>query len=108
MPTYTKRFRAEIFAINAIDISKNIEKIRVVLNNNDKKIIGIKILSALSPITGKEIPASNSNKIAPNTYIDAEITLNSTYPMEKFSTFENLGRFIIFVGDKFSGIGRIK
>ena len=107
-PAYTKKFRAEIFAINAIDIRKNLEKIRVVLNNNDKKIIGIKILSALSPITGKEIPASNSNKIAPNTYIDAEITLNSTYPMEKFSTFENLGRFIIFVGDKFSGIGRIK
>ena len=108
MPTYTKRFRAEIFAINAIDISKNIEKIRVVLNNNDKKIISMKILSTLSPITGKKISKNSNNKIIPNTYVNAEITLNSDYPMEKFSTFEDLGRFLIFVGDRFSGIGKIK
>ncbi|MCL4380954.1 MAG: GTP-binding protein [Candidatus Marsarchaeota archaeon] len=106
-PAYTRKFRAEIFAINAVDLSKDLEKIRIVLNNNDRNIKGMKVLRAMSPITGKKISVI-SKKIKPNTCVDADIILNSAYPMEKFSVFENLGRFLVFVGNRFSGIGKIK
>lgn len=103
-PSYLNKFKAKIFLINNIDL-KNSKKIRIIFNNNEFKINKMNILNAISPISGKT--ADFKYKLKSNYSINAEITLNSKYPIEKFDDFEVFGRFLIFNNEKFVGIGTV-
>ena len=105
-PAYLRQFKTEIFSIHAIDLKKDLKKIKIILNNNEQSIKNIKILKAISPITGMGVPFNTQN-IRSNTSITSEIVLDSDYPLEKFNEFEDLGRFLIFKDNKFVGIGKI-
>lgn len=99
-PHTIRKFNSLVFFIKKLETSSVIE---LKVNNNSiaGKIIDAKEL--ISPITGKAkmcpktIPPGNAAKL--------EIELGENYPMEKFSDYKELGRFALYCGNVFCGIG---
>jgi translation elongation factor EF-1alpha len=92
------KFNALIFITKAI-------KGKVIIKFNGMDIKGtVKIKKLIDTTNGLERGAKGAQQL---NAANAEIKLESKIPAEPFSVSKELGRFIIYQGDDFSGIGTI-
>lgn len=76
------------------------------INNNDLPLKGITVRDVVSPVSGEH--AKPSKEIAANNVVYAEIRLGKPYPVERFSDYNELGRFAFYKGDNFIGVGVVE
>jgi translation elongation factor EF-1alpha len=100
-PHTLRKFRSLTFFIKKF---MNEGEVELKLNNNAVKARITKIEDIVSPTTGisktassRMIPSGNAAKI--------EIELAEDYPIERFADYNELGRFALYSGRKFCGIG---
>jgi sulfate adenylyltransferase subunit 1 (EFTu-like GTPase family) len=99
-PHSTKSFESVTFFIRAVSAGSDFE---IKINNNTlaARVTGVKEL--ISTETGaarkgsSRIPSENAARI--------EVELKSKYPIERFADYNELGRFALYSGGKFCGIG---
>ena len=97
-PKLTSKLKAKIFIVN-----KPGKELRIKFNGIDLQCNGLKILNSINAVTGEKGPA----KAEPLNAIEAEIELMQKIPVEEFETTKELGRFVLYNGNEFTGIGTI-
>ncbi|HVC58175.1 MAG TPA: GTP-binding protein [Candidatus Acidoferrales bacterium] len=97
-------FQGRIFVINGLKGGEKGLFIRT--NNNDIPIKSMRILSTLSPTTGKA--AKGGSTIATNDSAVVSIKLARDYPLERYAEHNELGRFAIYRGEEFVGVGIVE
>ncbi len=97
-PRLTNKIRAKIFVVN-----KPGKSLCLKFNGIDLQCSGIKILNSINSVTGEKGPAKAESLNA----IEAEIELEQKLPVEEFETTKELGRFVLYSGNEFTGIGTI-
>ncbi len=74
-------------------------------NGVEVPAVSIRITKHIDPLTGKSYKAKG---VEPLTAVEATLKLKSKIPAESFSETKELGRFVLYSGREFSGIGTIK
>lgn len=100
-------FSAKIFIIKKMRNNRS-SGITMKMNNNDMKLNGIKVSRIMSPVSGKYMKHSSSKPIAANNVVYADIRLEKAYPVERFDDYSELGRFAIYNGESFIGVGVVE
>ncbi len=98
------RFEAKVFAIKSLHRETK-GRIHIKINNNDVPIKLLNVLNSISPVNGSEEKAST---IRPNNSGIITLELKSKYPIENFARCAELGRFAIYDGNDFLGIGTVR
>jgi translation elongation factor EF-1alpha len=98
-PHSLKKFEALAFFIRAAPTDKEVE---LKMNNNAVTARIVRIGKLISPITGKQKPGS---AIVQGNAARVEIELGEDYPVERFADYNELGRFALYSGGAFCGIG---
>lgn len=99
-------FEAKVFIIKNID-SKEAKRFEIKTNNHSIALKSMRINRIFSPISGESSRPSSSAAKA-NNVIYANIDLASPYPLEKYSEYNELGRFAIYDKDVFVGVGIVE
>ncbi|MCW6160297.1 MAG: GTP-binding protein [Candidatus Micrarchaeales archaeon] len=97
-PRLTDKLKAKIFIV-----SKPGKTLRIKFNGIDLECGGMKILNSINTVNGKKGPA----KMEVLNAVEAEIQLDKKLPVEEFETTKELGRFVLYSGKEFMGIGTI-
>ena len=79
--------------------------LQIKFNGVDIKCKGIKFLRRIDPTTGE---SSDAKGIKLLDAADAEVTLVKKIPIEDYNMTKELGRFVLYNGNEFSGIGIIE
>ncbi len=103
-PYSMNRFEAKVFAIKRLERETN-GRIHMKINNNDVPIRALNVLRAISPVTGSE---EKSASISPSNSGIIALQLKSRYPVENFEECAELGRFALYEGNEFLGIGTVR
>jgi small GTP-binding protein len=98
-PIARKSIRARVFVIGKLD-----GKLSIRFNGIEVGCNSIKINSQIDTTTGETIGSKNIKVL---NAVDAEIVLESKIPAESFTETRELGRFTLYSGKEFSGIGII-
>lgn len=91
------KIRARIFVTGKLN-----GKLSIHFNGIEIGCISIKINSQIDTTIGEQI---GSGKIKELNAIDAELELSKKIPAESFSSTRELGRFVLYSGKEFAGIG---
>ena len=78
---------------------------RIRFNNVDTNCNSIKVLKYVDTITGK---ATEKGRLRPLEAVEAELKLEKKLPFESHSKTEELGRFLLYSGKEFTGIGTVQ
>jgi small GTP-binding protein len=97
-------FSAKMFIIR--DMDPKSKKLNVKINNNDISLKGMEIERIVSPITGKI--GGKAIGIKANNVVYAGLKLGVPYPVEKYTDYSELGRFAIYDGEEFAGVGIVE
>ncbi|MDE1811042.1 MAG: hypothetical protein KGH66_03305 [Candidatus Micrarchaeota archaeon] len=97
-------FEARIFVIKALKAG-DAKSLFIRTNNNDIPLKSMKVVSTLSPVTGRTAKGSS---IAVNESAVASIKLTVDYPMERYEQHNELGRFALYKGEEFVGVGIVE
>ncbi|MDE1833296.1 MAG: hypothetical protein KGH58_02655 [Candidatus Micrarchaeota archaeon] len=98
-------FTARMFVINGIR-SAEAKRLFIRTNNNDIPLKGMRIESTLSPVTGNRSRGGGS--IATNDSATVSIILARDYPLERYEEHNELGRFALYRGEEFVGVGIVE
>ncbi|MDE1869121.1 MAG: hypothetical protein KGH60_04125 [Candidatus Micrarchaeota archaeon] len=98
-------FTAKIFLIKPLD-TKEVGKLTVKMNNNDRSLKSISVRSVISPLTG-EANSAKTSRVAVNNAANVDVTLKAPYPVERYNNFNEFGRFAIYKDDTFMGVGLV-
>jgi translation elongation factor EF-1alpha len=71
----------------------------------DTNCNSIKVLKYVDTITGK---ATEKGRLRPLEAVEAELKLEKKLPFESHSKTEELGRFLLYSGKEFTGIGTVQ
>jgi translation elongation factor EF-1alpha len=96
-PIAKNKIRARIFVTGKLN-----GKLSIHFNGIEIGCISIKINSQIDTTIGEQI---GSGKIKELNAIDAELELSKKIPAESFSSTRELGRFVLYSGKEFAGIG---
>ena len=97
IPKVTDRIRLKVFVTGAFGKS-----MRVKFNGVDIPCKTIRVLRTIDTTTG-EIVASTKPKLL--EAVEADVTLARKVPVESYGVTRELGRFVLYNGDRFVGIG---
>ncbi|MGI0141963.1 MAG: GTP-binding protein [Candidatus Micrarchaeales archaeon] len=95
-----KELNARIFVTGKIG-----SKPRISFNGVETQCNSIKIQKRIDTTTGLEAKAKQSDLL---NAIRARISLKNSIPMEKFEKTKELGRFVVYNGKTFAGIGVVE
>ena len=65
----------------------------------------MKVLKYIDTVTGK---ATEKGRLKPLEAVEAELKLERKLPFESHSKTEELGRFLLYSGNEFAGIGTVQ
>ena len=99
-PHSTKEFESITFFIKPV--SKD-EKFDIKINNNTVPVKMEAVKEFISPVTGGSKPGAA--KIPAGTAARIHLKLGEKYPIERFSDYNELGRFALYSKGVFCGIG---
>ena len=74
-------------------------------NNIDTNCSSMKVLKYVDTVTGK---ATEKGRLKPLEAVEAEPKLERKLPFESHSKTEELGRFLLYSGSEFAGIGTVQ
>ncbi|HIH50376.1 TPA: hypothetical protein HA291_02870, partial [Candidatus Micrarchaeota archaeon] len=81
------------------------KSIKIKFNNVEINCNSLKVLKYVDTITGK---ATEKGRLRPLGAVEAELKLEKKLPFESHSKTEELGRFLIYSGREFAGIGTVQ
>ena len=96
-PRITERVRLKIFVTGAFGKS-----MRVKFNGITIPCKNVRVLRTINTVTGE---ANDSRKPRVLDAVEADVTLSRGVPVEDPAITKELGRFVLYNGDKFAGIG---
>ena len=99
-PHTTKAFESVTFFIKGVSSTSEFE---IKINNNSVPARITEVKELISPETG--LARKGSPKIPSESAARIEIELKAKYPIERFVDYNELGRFALYSGGKFCGIG---
>ncbi len=99
-PHATKSFESVAFFIKAVSSSSGFE---IKINNNALPARMTEVRELISPETG--IARKGQPRIPPWSAARVRLELRGRYPIERFSDYNELGRFALYSRGKFCGIG---
>ncbi|MDE1865028.1 MAG: hypothetical protein KGH94_00090 [Candidatus Micrarchaeota archaeon] len=99
-PLSTKEFESITFFIKPVNKGSEFE---IKINNNAVPIKIEQVAELISPVTGASKPGSA--KIPSGSAARIRVKLGESYPVERFSDYNELGRFALYSKGKFCGIG---
>lgn len=80
------------------------EDMRIKFNGVEIKCADIRVLSRIDATTGEK---TASKEVRPLDALDAKILLSKKIPVERYDVTREIGRFVMYNGNKFVGIGVI-
>ena len=81
------------------------ENMHIKFNNIDINCNSMRILKNIDPTTGN---AKSDNKVKVLDAVEAELVLERKIPFESYDKTRELGRFVLYSDNKFSGIGIVE
>lgn len=99
-----KRLNAHVFMIHDL-VPKRIRELTLKMNNHEVIITGVKVREVVSPVSGK---TDGTTSISANNAARVEFMLANEYPIERYSEYNELGRFAIYERGEFAGIGIVE
>lgn len=101
----TGTFSAKLFLTKSIKAGDKSTSMR--MNNMNFPISKLELKKMISPTSGKQSEPM-TDVVQQNQAVLSRITLKDRHPVEKFSDFEDLGRFSLYVDSDFCGFGIIE
>jgi elongation factor 1-alpha len=99
MPKVTDRVRLKIFVTGNFGRSMYAK-----FNGVDIPCKVVKVLRSIDVATGDE---RSSTKVKPLDAVEAEVRLSRRVPVENYDVTRELGRFVLYTGNAFAGIGTL-
>jgi sulfate adenylyltransferase subunit 1 (EFTu-like GTPase family) len=99
MPKVTDRVRLKIFVTGSFGRSMYAK-----FNGVDIPCKVVKVLRSIDVATGDE---RSSTKVKPLDAVEAEVRLSRRVPVENYDVTRELGRFVLYTGNAFAGIGTL-
>lgn len=81
------------------------KRMRIRFNGVDIDCSEIKVYSRIDTTTGEKKPSKSAKALEA---VEAEIRLKKRIPVENYNKTKELGRFVLYDGDDFSGIGIVE
>ncbi len=99
-PRLTDFIRSRIFVTGRI----NRKAMSIKFNGSDISCSSIKVLRGIDPTTGD---VKSMKEVKPLDAVEAELRLARKIPAERYEDTKELGRFVLYNGKEFTGIGTI-
>ena len=96
-PPLSNNIKSEIFVTGKFGSNMQIK-----FNGIDIKCSGVKVHKLIDTRTGERV---NATKPVVLDAVEAEVHLAKRIPMERYDAIKELGRFVLYSGNKFVGIG---
>ncbi len=98
-PKLTDSVKSKIFVTGRIGGRMSIK-----FNGSDIPCRAVKVLYGINPATGEE---KSAKEVKPLDAVEAELLLSRKLPVERYKDTKELGRFVLYSGKEFVGIGTV-